>query len=186
MRALVQRVAEASVEIDGAEVGGIGPGLLVLLGVSADDDEADAAYLVAKIVNLRVFADDANRFNLSALDAGAEVLVVSQFTLYADTRRGRRPDFTLAAPPDLAEKLLRTHGGVAARYWPDRSHRSIPGLHAGKVPERWPGNHYAGQRRSPSLEALTPSMGPGPSQTVGSLNAQSGRAPEWLPKRALC
>ncbi len=105
MRALVQRVAEASVEIDGAEVGGIGPGLLVLLGVSADDDEADAAYLVAKIVNLRVFADDANRFNLSALDAGAEVLVVSQFTLYADTRRGRRPDFTLAAPPDLAEKL---------------------------------------------------------------------------------
>ena len=105
MRALVQRVSEASVDIEGEEVGRIGKGLLVLLGVSADDEEADAAYLVPKIVNLRIFADDANRFNLSALDMGAEVLAVSQFTLYADTRRGRRPDFTRAAPPDLAEKL---------------------------------------------------------------------------------
>ncbi len=105
MRALVQRVSEASVDIEGEEVGRIGKGLLVLLGVSADDEEADVAYLVPKIVNLRIFADDANRFNLSALDLGAEVLAVSQFTLYADTRRGRRPDFTRAAPPDLAEKL---------------------------------------------------------------------------------
>ena len=105
MRALVQRVSEASVDIEGEEVGRIGKGLLVLLGVSGDDEEADAAYLVPKIVNLRIFADDANRFNLSALDLGAEVLAVSQFTLYADTRRGRRPDFTRAAPPDLAEKL---------------------------------------------------------------------------------
>jgi D-tyrosyl-tRNA(Tyr) deacylase len=105
MRALVQRVAQASVEIDGAEVGRIGPGLLVLLGVSDDDADADAEYLVAKMANLRIFADDANRFNLSALDVGAGILVVSQFTLYADTRRGRRPDFTRAAPPDLAERL---------------------------------------------------------------------------------
>ena len=105
MRALVQRVAEASVEIDGEAVGRIGPGLLVLLGVAEDDEEADAEYLVPKIVNLRIFADDGNRFNLSALDVGAEVLVVSQFTLYADTRRGRRPDFTRAAPPELAERL---------------------------------------------------------------------------------
>jgi D-tyrosyl-tRNA(Tyr) deacylase len=105
MRALVQRVAQASVEIDGAEVGRIGPGLLVLLGVSDDDEDADAEYLVAKMANLRIFADDANRFNLSALDVGAGILVVSQFTLYADTRRGRRPDFTRAAPPDLAERL---------------------------------------------------------------------------------
>ena len=105
MRALVQRVAEASVEIDGAEAGRIGPGLLVLLGVAQDDEEADAEYLVPKIANLRIFADDANRFNLSALDVGAGVLVVSQFTLYADTRRGRRPDFTRAAPPELAERL---------------------------------------------------------------------------------
>ena len=105
MRALVQRVREASVEVDATVVGSIGFGLLVLLGVSADDDEADAEYLVPKIVNLRIFADDANRFNLSVADAGGDVLVVSQFTLYADTRRGRRPDFTRAAPPDLAERL---------------------------------------------------------------------------------
>lgn len=92
-------------EIEGAEVSRIGGGLLILLGVSSDDDEADAEYLVPKIANLRIFADDANRFNRSALDVGAEVLLVSQFTLYADTRRGRRPDFTRAAPPEQAERL---------------------------------------------------------------------------------
>ncbi len=105
MRALVQRVKEASVEVDATVVGSIGPGLLVLLGVSSEDDESDSEYLVPKIANLRIFADDANRFNLSVADAGGDVLVVSQFTLYADTRRGRRPDFTRAAPPDLAERL---------------------------------------------------------------------------------
>ncbi len=107
MRALVQRVAEASVEINGAESARIGRGLLVLLGVAADDEAADAEYLASKIVNLRIFADAANRFNLSALDVGAEVLLVSQFTLYADTRRGRRPDFTCAAPPNQAEGLYQ-------------------------------------------------------------------------------
>ena len=105
MKALVQRVAEASVEIDAGEVGSIGPGLLVLLGVASDDDESDAQYLVHKIVNLRIFADNANRFNRSVIDVEGEILVVSQFTLYGDTRRGRRPDFTRAAPPDLAERL---------------------------------------------------------------------------------
>ena len=117
MRALVQRVAEASVEADGAELSRIGPGLLILLGVSQDDEENDAEYLVPKIANLRIFADDANRFNRSALDVGSDILVVSQFTLYADTRRGRRPDFTRAAPPEQAERLyehtvslLRTTG----------------------------------------------------------------------------
>ena len=105
MRALLQRVAEASVEIDGAEVGRIGRGLVALLGVADDDEEADADYLVSKATNLRIFADDANRFNRSALDVGADLLVVSQFTLYADTRRGRRPDFTRAAPPELAGRL---------------------------------------------------------------------------------
>ena len=105
MRALLQRVTEASVEIDGEVVGRIGQGLVALLGVAEDDDEADAEYLVSKTANLRIFSDDDSRFNLSALDVGAEVLVVSQFTLYANTRRGRRPDFTRAAPPELAERL---------------------------------------------------------------------------------
>ncbi len=105
MRALVQRVAQASVEIDGSEVGCIGKGLVVFIGVAEGDEDADADYLVPKVANLRIFADDANRLNLSAIDAGADVLLVSQFTLYADTRRGRRPDFTRAAPPDLAERL---------------------------------------------------------------------------------
>ena len=105
MRALVQRVSEASVLIDGEEFSRIGPGLLILLGVSEEDEEGDAEYLVPKIANLRIFANDANRFNTSALDMRADVLVVSQFTLYADTRRGRRPDFTRAAPPEQAERL---------------------------------------------------------------------------------
>ena len=105
MRALVQRVARASVEIDGEETSSIGPGLAVLLGVAAGDDESDARYLVDKIANLRIFADESNRFNRSALDTAAELLVVSQFTLYADTRKGRRPDFTSAASPVQAERL---------------------------------------------------------------------------------
>lgn len=105
MRALVQRVKEASVEVDSTVVGSIGTGLLILLGVSSEDDESDVEYLVPKIANLRIFSDGSNRVNLSVADAGGDVLVVSQFTLYADTRRGRRPDFTRAAPPDLAERL---------------------------------------------------------------------------------
>ena len=105
MRALIQRVAEAAVEIDGVEVGKIGQGLVVLLGVADEDDEADARYIVEKIINLRIFADDENRFNSFVFDVGAEFLVISQFTLYADTRRGRRPDFKRAAPRQRAEQL---------------------------------------------------------------------------------
>ncbi len=105
MRALIQRVTEASVEIDGLEVGRTGPGLLVFVGVATGDNEADARYLVDKTVNLRIFADEQNRFNRSALEVGAEFLVVSQFTLYGDTRKGRRPDFSQAAPPNEAERL---------------------------------------------------------------------------------
>ena len=105
MRALIQRIAQAAVTVNDREVGRVGPGLVVLLGVSADDTETDAKYLVEKTVNLRIFADDQNRFNLSALDTGAELLVVSQFTLYGDTRKGRRPHFTKAAPPDQAQRL---------------------------------------------------------------------------------
>ena len=105
MRALVQRVTESSVLVDGRETGSTGKGLVVFLGVSRDDDEADASYLVEKITNLRIFPDERDRFDRSALDVGAELLLVSQFTLYADTRRGRRPDFTQAAPLDEAQQL---------------------------------------------------------------------------------
>ncbi len=105
MRALLQRVTSASVSIDGRTVGAIGPGLVALLGVADGDDESDARYIVDKVVNLRIFADDAGRFNLSARDVNAALLAVSQFTLYADTRRGRRPDFTKAAAPDDANRL---------------------------------------------------------------------------------
>jgi D-tyrosyl-tRNA(Tyr) deacylase len=105
LRALLQRVARASVSIQGREIAYISRGLLILLGVSAEDTEDDARYIVDKTANLRIFADDASHFNRSALDTAAELLVVSQFTLYADTRKGRRPDFTAAAPPAHAEAL---------------------------------------------------------------------------------
>lgn len=105
MKAIVQRVAEASVLIDGQEVGHIGPGLVVLLGVGKEDQEADADYLSGKILNLRIFPGEDNRFDRSALDVGAELLIISQFTLYADTRKGRRPDFNQAALPEDAQRL---------------------------------------------------------------------------------
>ena len=105
MRALVQRVAGASVSVEG-DVRRIGGGLVVFVGVGRGDDEADARYVVEKVANLRIFEDEAGRFNLSALDVSAELLVVSQFTLYADVRRGRRPSFTEAAPPEEAQPLF--------------------------------------------------------------------------------
>lgn len=105
MRALIQRVTKTSVVIADETVGEIGSGLVILLGVSKEDEAADAKYLVEKISHLRVFADDENRFNRSALDVGAEFLVVSQFTLYANTRKGRRPDFNQAAGPEEANHL---------------------------------------------------------------------------------
>ncbi len=104
MRALVQRVVEASVLVDGQEVGRIGPGLVVFLGFAGDDEDSDSFFLVEKTVNLRIFADSENRFNRSALDVGAELLLVSQFTLYADTRKGRRPDFNRAAGAEQARE----------------------------------------------------------------------------------
>ena len=101
----MQRVKEARVEVEGSTVGQIGPGLLVLLGVTASDDEKIAAHLAGKIVNLRIFPDDAGRMNRSVQDIGGSVLVVSQFTLYGDCRKGRRPSFDDAAPPDQARQL---------------------------------------------------------------------------------
>lgn len=105
MRALLQRVAGASVSIEGETAASIGRGLVVLLGVSRQDTEEDARYLADKTLNLRLFPDGTSHFDRSALDIQAELLVVSQFTLYASTRKGRRPDFTDAAPPQEAEPL---------------------------------------------------------------------------------
>jgi D-tyrosyl-tRNA(Tyr) deacylase len=105
MRAVVQRVSEARVEVAGEVVGNIGSGLLVLLGVAREDASADADYLADKIANLRIFNDDAGKMNRSLLDTGGAMLVVSQFTLYGDTRRGRRPSFVEAAEPARANEL---------------------------------------------------------------------------------
>jgi D-tyrosyl-tRNA(Tyr) deacylase len=101
----VQRVSEAAVRVEGRLAGSTGRGLLVLLGVGTGDTEDDADYLADKVVHLRIFADAAGQMNLSALDVKGEILVVSQFTLYGDTRRGRRPGFSEAAPPEEAERL---------------------------------------------------------------------------------
>jgi len=105
MRAVVQRVSRASVTVDGEVVGKIGRGLLVLLGVSFRDSETDAVYCVDKILKLRIFEDGNSKMNLSLLDIAGGLLVVSQFTLYGDTRRGRRPSFIDAAGPDKANRL---------------------------------------------------------------------------------
>ena len=113
MKALLQRVSRASVSVSGDEVGRIGKGLVVFLGVAAGDTEKDALYLVSKIINLRIFTDAAEKFNLSALDTGGELLLVSQFTLLSDTRKGRRPSFTGAAPPEQAEALFDYAVGLA-------------------------------------------------------------------------
>jgi D-tyrosyl-tRNA(Tyr) deacylase len=106
MRAVIQRVTEASVSVDGKVVGAIGAGLVILMGVTHDDDESDARYLAQKIATLRIFEGETGKFDRSALDIGASALVVSQFTLYADSRRGRRPDFITAARPEVAEPLI--------------------------------------------------------------------------------
>jgi len=106
MRAVVQRVSQASVSIDDQIVGQIGRGLVVLVGVKDGDTEADAHWLANKVANLRIFPDAQSKFNLSALEVGGEALVVSQFTLYGDARKGRRPDFTAAARPEIAEPLV--------------------------------------------------------------------------------
>jgi len=106
MKVLIQRVTRASVSIASEEVGSIGRGLVVLVGVAGGDTEKDVQYLAQKIVDLRIFPDDAGRFNLSALDIKGELLIVSQFTLLADTRKGRRPSFIDAAPPAQAEALF--------------------------------------------------------------------------------
>jgi D-aminoacyl-tRNA deacylase len=105
MRALIQRVKQAGVVVNDTRISRIGPGILVLLGVQEGDTQKDVDYLVEKIIHLRIFEDDQGKMNRSLKDLGLELLVVSQFTLLGDCRKGRRPSFTRAAPPDLAEAL---------------------------------------------------------------------------------
>ena len=116
MRALLQRVSHASVTVDGNVIGQIGQGLLVLLGVGQDDSEVQVKTLADKIVHLRIFGDNEGKMNRSLLDVGGQALVVSQFTLYADVRKGRRPSFTDAAPPSLAEPLVERFKDALATY----------------------------------------------------------------------
>ncbi|GBC95700.1 D-aminoacyl-tRNA deacylase [bacterium HR16] len=107
MRAVLQRVSHAEVTVEGKQVAAIGRGYVVLLGVTHGDGESDARYIADKIASLRLFEDEAGKINLGITDIGGEVLVVSQFTLYADCRKGRRPSFTDAAPPEVADRLYQ-------------------------------------------------------------------------------
>lgn len=119
MRAVVQRVTESRVEVDGTVFGKIGRGLLVLIGVGDDDAESDADYMAEKIAHLRIFRDEREKMNLSVLDVGGGILVISQFTLLGDCRSGRRPGFSKAAEPARADELYRYFLKKLKSYTPD-------------------------------------------------------------------
>ena len=108
MRAVIQRVSSASVTVDSEKTGEIKAGLLVLLGIQKNDGEQEIQWMVDKIINLRIFSDEEDKMNLSLIDTGGAMLVVSQFTLYGDCRKGRRPGYSTAAPPDIAKSLYQT------------------------------------------------------------------------------
>jgi D-aminoacyl-tRNA deacylase len=139
MRAVVQRVTSAQVTVDGELTGRIDAGLCVLVGVGRDDDEADAATLADKVARLRVFEDDAGKMNLSVLDVGGALLAVSQFTLYGDTSRGRRPSFGFAMEPTRAEQLFECfctaarNQGVTVATGRFRTHMSVSLVNDGPV-----------------------------------------------------
>ena len=139
MRACVQRVRDAQVTIDDAICGQIGVGLVVLLGVAASDGSAEVAWLADKIVGLRIFEDAAGKMNGSLAEVGGAMLVVSQFTLYGDCRRGRRPSFTDAAPPELAEQLYESfvakvrQAGVSVETGRFREHMQVSLTNDGPV-----------------------------------------------------
>jgi D-tyrosyl-tRNA(Tyr) deacylase len=116
MRAVLQRVSRAKVTVDGETTGEIGTGLLILLGVGSEDVESDAVYLVEKIVNLRIFDDEDGKMNRSVMDIAGEILVVSQFTLFADTRKGRRPSYLGAAAPEEANRLYEFFVEESRKY----------------------------------------------------------------------
>ncbi len=116
MRAVIQRVLEASVKTGGVEIARIGRGVLVLLGINSADSEEDARYLAEKTVHLRIFPDEADKMNLSVLDIEGEILVVSQFTLYGDCRKGRRPSYASAARPDIAQALYESYVKELLKY----------------------------------------------------------------------
>lgn len=139
MRACVQRVSRASVTVDGQVSGEIGPGLLVLLGVAVGDTPAAAVQLAEKIAGLRIFDDDQGKMNRSVADVGGSVLVVSQFTLLGDARKGRRPSYTAAAPPELAEELyeffaaLVRERGIPVATGRFRQHMEVSLVNSGPV-----------------------------------------------------
>jgi D-tyrosyl-tRNA(Tyr) deacylase len=134
MRALVQRVANASVTVDGETVSAIGPGLLVLLGVKAGDTDEQADKIVRKLLALRIFEDDESKMNLSVTDVEGELLCVSQFTLYGDTRKGNRPSFVDAARPEEAEALYqRVRNGLGAKGGRFGAHMHVQLVNDGPV-----------------------------------------------------
>ena len=156
MRALLQRTTGRRVRVDGEVVGEIGAGLVILLGVGPDDGEGTADDLARKAAELRIFRDDEGRTNLSLLDIGGAALVVSQFTLYADTRRGRRPGFTGGASPELAERLYLRFARCAARARRDRGDRPVRCRDGGRARQRRPVHDLARHRRPVATGILAP------------------------------
>ena len=144
MRAVIQRVSRASVIVDGQVVGAIGRGFLVLLGVTHNDGRVEADWLARKIAGLRIFEDDTGKMNLGLADVGGAVLVVSQFTLYGDARKGRRPDFLQAARPEVAEPLIEYLRRPTARTGSDRGDRPLPRHDGRRAGQRGAGDVVAG------------------------------------------
>lgn len=129
MRVVLQRVARASVSVDDHVTGAVGPGVLLLVGIGPDDSEVQARWMARKIAGLRIFVDEAGRMNRSLLDIGGGALVVSQFTLYGDCSRGRRPSFVGAAPPERAEPLYERFCALLAEEGVERVARGMFGAH---------------------------------------------------------
>ena len=179
MRALLQRVSRASVSVDGTTIASIGPGLVVLLGVGHGDDEATADALARRVTELRIFRDDEGRTNRSIIDIGGAALVVSQFTLYADTARGRRPGFTNAADPAARRAPLPAlRGGPARRRGRGRPDRLVRGRDGGRARQRRPVHDLA--RYRPSLKG--PERQPGSDETeLDSYKASSRPANQYAP-----